>query len=40
MDTAVENISQSAKQYERIRIWRIDPKSPDKGQTEAGGSVS
>ena len=40
MDTAVENISQSAKNYERIRIWRIDPKSPDKGQTEAGGSVS
>lgn len=26
VDTAVENISQDAKQYERIRIWKFDPK--------------
>jgi len=26
VDTAIENISQDAKQYERIRIWQIDQK--------------
>lgn len=26
VDKAIENISKDAKQYERIRIWRIDPK--------------
>jgi len=26
VDAAIENISQNAKQYERIRIWRLDQK--------------
>lgn len=28
VDAAIENISQNAKQYERIRIWRLDQKPP------------
>ena len=27
VDTAIENISRDAKQYERIRIWKFDHKS-------------
>jgi hypothetical protein len=28
VDVAIENITQDAKQYERIRIWRFDQKKP------------
>jgi hypothetical protein len=26
VDAAIENISQDAKRYERVRIWKIDHK--------------
>lgn len=29
VDAAIESISQDAKQYERIRIWRFDQKKPN-----------
>lgn len=28
VDAAIENIARDTKQYERIRIWRIDQKKP------------
>jgi len=30
VDAAIENITQDAKQYERIRIWRFDQKKPTR----------
>jgi len=30
VDAAIENISQNAEQYERIRIWRFDGKETNK----------
>ena len=32
IDTAIDNISLDAKQYERIRIWQIDQKKPTRKQ--------
>jgi len=32
MDSAIENISQNAEQYERIRIWRLDRKPSSERQ--------
>jgi hypothetical protein len=28
VDAAIENITKDAKQYERIRIWKVDQKGP------------
>lgn len=28
VDAAIENITKDAKQYERIRIWKVDQKDP------------
>jgi hypothetical protein len=28
LDAAIENITKDAKQYERIRIWKVDQKGP------------
>jgi len=33
VDAAIENISQDAKQYERIRIWRLDEQDSGKKET-------
>jgi hypothetical protein len=32
VDTAIENITKDAKQYERIRIWRFDQKPSSERQ--------
>ena len=32
VDAAIENISQNAEQYERIRIWRLDRKPSSERQ--------